>query len=248
MSEKIDNPIIKFESIDSTNNYATNHLVEEGWLEGTVVFADVQLKGKGQLQNSWESEKGKNLLISIVLYPEFVPVQNQFEISKVIALSVCEVVSLFVENVSIKWPNDIYVGNQKIAGILIENAVIGNELSYSVAGVGLNVNQQLFLSDAPNPVSLYQLKGIEFDREEILSLLLQSVWKWYEMLKQKNILAIDTAYLNLLYQLDVEATYKDDSGVFSGKIIGVDPIGQLMIEKSSGEIRSYFFKEVAFLD
>jgi BirA family transcriptional regulator, biotin operon repressor / biotin---[acetyl-CoA-carboxylase] ligase len=248
MSEKIDNPIIKLESIDSTNNYATNHMSKENWEEGTVVIADIQIKGKGQLQNSWESEKGKNLLISMVLYPRFIMVQNQFEISKVIALGVWEVVSLFVENVSIKWPNDIYVADKKIAGILIENAVMGSEYSYAVAGIGLNVNQQKFLSDAPNPVSLFQLKGIEFDMEEILSLLILSINKWYGILKEKNFTAIDTAYLKVLYRFEVEAKYSDDKGIFTGTIVGVDPIGQLMIEKSTGEIRSYYFKEVAFLD
>jgi BirA family transcriptional regulator, biotin operon repressor / biotin---[acetyl-CoA-carboxylase] ligase len=248
MSEKIDNPIIILGSIDSTNNYATNHLAKECWEEGTVVIADVQNKGKGQLQNTWESEKGKNLLISMVLYPRFIPVQNQFEISKVIALGVYEVVSLFVENVTIKWPNDIYVADKKIAGILIENAVMGSEYRYAVAGIGLNVNQQIFLSDAPNPVSLSQLKGIEFDREEILSLLIQSIQKWYKILKMKNYSEIDTAYLNVLYCLGIEAKYKDDNGIFNGTIVGIDPIGQLIIEKSSSEIRSYYFKEVAFLD
>jgi BirA family transcriptional regulator, biotin operon repressor / biotin---[acetyl-CoA-carboxylase] ligase len=247
MSEKIDYPIIKLDGVDSTNNYATNHLAKEGWEEGTVVVADFQMKGKGQYLNSWESEKGKNLLISIVLYPRFIPIQYQFEVSKVIALGVYEVVSLFVEKVSIKWPNDIYVADKKIAGILIENAIMGSELSYSVAGIGLNVNQHKFLSDAPNPVSLSQLKGIEFDREEILSLLIQSIQKWHEMLKIKKFSEIDTAYLNVLYRLGVEAKFKDDSGIFTGTIVGVDPIGQLMIEKSSGVVRAYHFKEVAFL-
>jgi BirA family transcriptional regulator, biotin operon repressor / biotin---[acetyl-CoA-carboxylase] ligase len=248
MSEKIDNPIIKLESIDSTNNYATKHLIKESWAEGTVVVADVQLKGKGQQFNTWESEKGKNLLLSIVLYPSFLPVHFQFEISKVITLAVCDVISLFVENVSIKWPNDIYVGNKKIAGILIENAIIGSEFSHSIAGIGLNVNQQVFLSDAPNPVSLYQLKGIEFNREEVLNLLIHTFNKWYGMLKQKNFSEIDFAYLSRFYRLGVEAKYKDETGIFTGKIIGVNPIGQLMVEKSSGEVKKYHFKEVEFLE
>lgn len=247
MSEKIDNPIIKLDSINSTNNYATNHLAKEGWVEGTIVITDFQFSGKGQSQNSWESEKGKNMLMSMVLYPDDIPAQYQFVVSKVVALGVFEVVSLFVEHVSIKWPNDIYVGDKKIAGILIENAIMGSKLMHSVAGIGLNVNQHIFLSDAPNPVSLSQLKGMEFDRDEVLSLLIQSIGKWYKMLKQKKFSEIDTAYRNRLYRLGVEAKYKDESGNFIGTIVGIDPIGQLMIEKSSGEVRSYFFKEVAFL-
>jgi BirA family biotin operon repressor/biotin-[acetyl-CoA-carboxylase] ligase len=247
MSEKIENTLIKLDCIDSTNNYATNHLIRESWQEGTVVIADDQSKGKGQMQNIWESEKGKNLLVSIVLYPSFIAVRHQFQISKVIALGVYDVVSLFVENVTIKWPNDIYVVDRKIAGILIENAIIGDEFSYSVAGVGLNVNQQDFVSDAPNPVSLFQLRGIEFDREEILLLLLQSVNKWYGLLKEKNFFAIDEAYINLLYRFGTEATFQDKDGIYTGKIIGVNPIGQLMIEKGPGQIREYSFKEVGYL-
>lgn len=247
MSGIIENTLIKFDCVDSTNNYATNHLANEGWIEGTVVLTDFQNKGKGQTSNSWESEKGKNLLFSIVLYPGFIPVHYQFLISKVIAIGVCEVVSLFVEDVSIKWPNDIYVENKKIGGILIENAIMGTEFSYSVAGVGLNVNQQNFLSDAPNPVSLFQLTGIEYDRDEILTLVIQSINKWYEILKRKEFSVIDSAYLKRLYRFGEEAKFKDDSGIFTGRIVGVDPIGQLMIEKGSGEVRAYYFKEVAFL-
>jgi len=247
MAEKNDYIIIKLEIIDSTNNYATKHLVTDGWAEGTVVVANVQLKGKGQHFNTWESDKGKNLLLSIVLYPRFLTVQQQFLISKIISLGVSEVVSFFVGDVSIKWPNDIYVADKKIAGILIENVIMGSEYSYAVAGIGLNVNQQNFLSDAPNAVSLFQLKGIEFNRDEILSMVLKSINKWYEMLKMRRFSEIDAAYLDLLYRQGVEEKYKDDKGDFTGRIIGVDPIGQLVIEKCSGEVRSYNFKEVAFL-
>lgn len=248
MSGKNENTLIILDCVDSTNNYATNHLVNEGWIEGTVVLTDFQDKGKGQSSNSWESENGKNLLFSMVLYPSFIPVQYQFLISKVIALGVCEVVSLFAENASIKWPNDIYVGNKKIGGILIENAILGAEFSYSVAGVGLNVNQHKFISDAPNPISLFQLTGIEYDRDEILKMVIQSINKWYEILKRKEFSVIDTAYLKRLYRFGVDAKYEDDSGIFTGRIVGVDQTGQLMIEKGSGEVRAYYFKEVAFLD
>jgi BirA family biotin operon repressor/biotin-[acetyl-CoA-carboxylase] ligase len=149
--------------------------------------------------------------------------------------------------VSIKWPNDIYVSDKKIAGILIENAVMGSEYSYAIAGIGLNVNQQQFLSDAPNPVSLFQLKGFEFDRDEVLSLLIQSIQKWYEMLKMNKFQEVDNAYLNRLYRLGIDARYRDKDGDFTGRINGVNPTGQLVIEKSSGEVRSYSFKEVEFL-
>ena len=247
MSEKIGNRIIKLDRIDSTNNYATNRLFREDWPEGTVVVADEQIKGRGQLTNSWESEPGENLLLSIVFYPKFLPIQRQFQISKVIALSVSEIVSLYSENISVKWPNDVYAGERKIAGILIENAIMGNELSYSVAGIGLNINQTVFRGDAPNPVSLSQLTNVVFNRDEILKLLLDSVDKWYNLLQKGDIATIDMAYLNMLYRLDSMERYEDEQGIFTGRILGVNAIGQLAIEKNSGEVHFYHFKEVAFL-
>ncbi|HPS13423.1 MAG TPA: biotin--[acetyl-CoA-carboxylase] ligase [Prolixibacteraceae bacterium] len=247
MSDIMESPIVKLDVTNSSNNYAMEHLIKEGWKEGTVVFANFQTKGKGQMKNSWESEPGKNILMSIVLYPNFIPVKQQFLISKVVALGVSDVVSLWAENVSVKWPNDIYVGDKKIAGILIENALLGNEILHTVAGIGLNVNQQTFVSDAPNPVSLGQLTHMEFDREEILQLLIGSIEKWYDRLKAGGQELIDEAFLSRLYRLEVEANFTDESGAFQGKIVGVNSIGQLLIEKKNGSTAAYHFKEVAFV-
>jgi BirA family biotin operon repressor/biotin-[acetyl-CoA-carboxylase] ligase len=247
MSVRFLNPIVKLDVVDSTNNYATARLVREGWVEGTTVLAEEQLLGRGQINNRWESEKGKNLLVSIALFPVNLPVQQQFEISKVVSLAVHDVVSAYVGSVSIKWPNDIYVADQKIAGILIENAIMGSEICWVVAGVGLNINQVEFRSDAPNPVSLSKLTGIEFDRDEILSLLLKAVDKWYRFLKETDFQIIDNAYQNLLYRVGVEAMFNDKTGSFTGTILGVNNIGQLIIKKENGELREYQFKEIKFL-
>lgn len=240
------NPIIKLDSIDSTNNYATARLAKENWAEGTTIISSVQSNGKGQTGNSWESEKDKNLLTSVVLYPTFLPIQHQFEISKVVALAVHDVASEFVGNVTIKWPNDIYVGSKKIAGILIENAIMGNEISWVVAGVGLNVNQTKFLSDAPNPVSIAMLTGMEYDLYEVLNKFLKHLHKWYNRLKKEGSSEIDQLYLNKLYRIDETAQYHDSLGSFTGKITGVNPFGHLIIQKENGETCSYGFKEVAF--
>jgi BirA family biotin operon repressor/biotin-[acetyl-CoA-carboxylase] ligase len=241
------NPIIKLDVVDSTNNYATARLVREGWDEGTVVVANEQLQGRGQINNSWESEKGKNLLFSIVLYPNFISIQNQFLISKIIALAVSDILFGLVENVSIKWPNDIYVGEKKIAGILIENAIMGSDICWVVAGVGLNINQAEFRSEAPNPISLSSLTGSAHDLDEILIVLLHNVDRWYKILKDNGIDEVDREYLCRLYRLNEVAKYSDSKGLFSGKIIGVNQYGHLLIQKSEGDICSYSFKEVAFL-
>jgi len=241
------NSIIKLDSVDSTNNYATRRLVSEHWSEGTAVVAEEQSSGKGQMKNKWESEKGKNLLVSVVLYPNFLAVYDQFEISKVIALAVHEVVSSFVTGAKIKWPNDIYVGDKKISGILIENAILGNEICWVVAGVGLNVNQTEFRSDAPNPVSLSQLSGCRYDIDNLLGQFLTSVDKWYSLLKTKSFELIDNSFINNLYRYDEEFQFQDKEGVFKGKIKGVNRLGQLIIEKQEGLFNEYSFKEVTYL-
>lgn len=240
------NSIINLETIDSTNNYAIKRLVRDAWQEGTVVMADEQSNGKGQLNNSWESEKGKNLLFSIVLFPDFIAVQQQFELSKVIALAVYDTVSGYVDRVTIKWPNDIYVNNNKISGILIENAILGNKINWLVAGIGLNINQTKFISDAPNPVSLSMITGREYDRNEVLNQFLRSVNLWYDLLKSGNSKSLDKAYLDKLFRYEENACYRDEEGTFTGKIKGVTQLGQLIIEKEDGRKKEYAFKEIAY--
>lgn len=247
MAEIVGKTIIRFESLDSTNNYATSLLSENNVEEGTVVLAEGQLRGRGQRDNTWESSNGENLLLSIVLYPSFLPVKYQFLISKVVALGVYDVLSLYVENVSIKWPNDVYVGDKKIAGILIENFLSGATINSSVIGIGININQQKFYSNAPNPVSLSQITGITYQKEKLLNLFLDAIDRWYMLLKNKDVTKIDTEYLNRMYRIDVLSNYKDADGCFVGRIVGVNPIGQLVVENDKGELKEYHFKEIEFL-
>ena len=155
-SEPFPYPLIALERTDSTNRYL-NELCDTSLqpvAELTTVCADYQTAGKGQRGNSWEAAEGRNLLFSFVLYPTFLEAGRQFILSQVISLSIKEALDGLVEGVSIKWPNDIYWQEKKLCGILIENDLQGRYIGRSVAGVGLNVNQERFLSDAPNPVSL----------------------------------------------------------------------------------------------
>lgn len=247
MAEIIGSKILKLVKVDSTNNYATANAVKNNWPDGSVVLAEEQFSGKGQRNNKWESAAGQNLLLSIVVYPDFLPVQHQFLLSKVIALGVADVVKLFVDNVRIKWPNDLYVGDKKVAGILIETSITGCQLGACVAGIGLNVNQMNFESDAPNPVSLAQLCGKKLNLNEVLNLLTEAVDGWYGVLCRTETESIDKHYLDNLYQFDEPATYRDDSGIFQGTITGLNEIGQLQIEDERGQLRTYHFKEVEFL-
>lgn len=247
MAEFIGNNIIKLKEVGSTNNYATALLAKEDFLSGTVVVADVQKNGRGQINNSWESEAGLNLLMSIVLTPTFLPVQYQFLLSKILALGVSDVLSYYSDNVRIKWPNDIYVGEKKIAGILIENSIMGNTLSTSILGLGLNINQTVFKSDAPNPISLKQLTKKTYELDKMLTVILNSVNKWYSKLECGFVEEIDEAYVSQLFRMGVSAKYNNEQGSFEGVICGVNEIGQLKIRTSKGEMKEFHFKEVEFI-
>ena len=175
-----DKNIIVFNELDSTNNYA-NQLVKEKAAQGTVVLAHYQESGRGQVGNFWESERDKNLLFSVILYPGFLEAGKQFYISKAVSLALADLLKEQLNDVKIKWPNDIYVGEKKIAGILIENTVKGITLDSSIVGVGLNVNQERFFSDARNPVSMKQLLKKDFDIQDILKAFLQKLENYIEV-------------------------------------------------------------------
>ncbi|MDD4637359.1 MAG: biotin--[acetyl-CoA-carboxylase] ligase, partial [Bacteroidales bacterium] len=162
-------PIIRhLEETTSTNTYLQEWIVKEEVPEGSVVTARIQTQGRGQAGNKWSAEQGKNLTFSMVLYPEFVPVNEQFIISQVAALAVKETLSLYIPDVSIKWPNDIYYRDKKITGILIENNLTAKVFSSSIIGIGININQQAFPENLPNPVSLIQILGKEVSIPEVL--------------------------------------------------------------------------------
>jgi len=231
---------------DSTNNYAANQLLTKRLPEGVVFIADSQIDGRGQASNRWESEPGKNLTFSILLYPEFLEISRQFELSKAISLGVADFLNEKTLNVSIKWPNDIYLENRKVAGILIENSIRINKISSSIVGIGLNINQKIFMSDAPNPVSLSQMTGLDYNLEESLSNLCLKIDTRYGQLCKGRFSQIDHDYTQILYRKGIWARYSDNNGDFEGKILGVDSIGQLQIGTKSGEINKYQFKEVSF--
>ena len=231
---------------NSTNNYAASEMLTKRLSEGTVIVADSQNDGRGQGTNKWESEPGKNLTFSIVLYPEFLEVSRQFKLSNAISLGLADFLSGLTDGVSIKWPNDIYIGNKKVAGILIENSIRINKISTCIAGIGLNVNQQVFVSDAPNPVSLRQITGIEYELDSLLKGLCLKIDLRYKMLLDGVLSEIDKDYAAILYQQGIWAPYSDENGDFDGRILGVDHIGRLRIETRSGKVNCYQFKEVGF--
>jgi BirA family biotin operon repressor/biotin-[acetyl-CoA-carboxylase] ligase len=247
MIPKIGSYIEQIEELDSTNNYASSLLLKKRPPEGTVILAKKQSKGRGQSTNVWESEGGKNLTFSIILYPSFVSLSQQFEISKAVSLGVADFLGMHVDEVAIKWPNDIYVRKGKIAGILMEYAIQKKTISSCIIGIGLNVNQEKFYSDAPNPVSLTQLTGRIHSLDDCLAELLDKIGSRYRELADGDFGKIDEDYQKLLYQKGCWASYSSKGGVFEGKIIGVDEYGLLMIEGRQKQILKFDYKEVSFL-
>lgn len=248
MNNENDTPqIIRLQETDSTNNYLRDLSRHETLPEGSLVIADFQTRGKGQPGNSWESERGKNLIFSILLYPDFLPANRQFLISQIAALSVKETLDTYTDGVSVKWPNDIYRKNKKICGMLIENDLSGQNLYCSVIGIGININQQLFRSNAPNPVSLYQITGKEQDREEVLKRFLRIFSNYYLTLLQEKEDEIRAAYMKALFRNDGFYPYRDEQGDFEARIHAIEPTGHLLLQLHDGSIRRYAFKEVSHL-
>lgn len=241
-----DKNIIILNEVESTNNYAKQLIADKAG-DGTVVLAHYQSRGKGQQGNFWESEATKNLLFSLVLYPNFLPAGVQFYISKVVCLALLEVLQKETDGIRVKWPNDIYVGNKKIAGILIENSIKGTTLDSSIIGVGLNLNQDVFVSDAPNPISLKQLTGKDFDVQVVLNEFLACFSILFDELKSGNYAKIDKAYLARLFWNNGWHLFRKNNTEFEARIAGIGNFGQLRLEEKSGEISEFMFKEVEFV-
>jgi BirA family transcriptional regulator, biotin operon repressor / biotin---[acetyl-CoA-carboxylase] ligase len=235
-----------FDQLDSTNNYASTLLMTKRPPEGTVIIANSQTSGRGQSTNKWVSEPYQNLTFSIILYPEFIEVSRQFEISKAISLGVADFLREFVEEVSIKWPNDIYIGKKKVAGILMEYSILKGKISSCIVGIGLNINQIKFISDVPNPVSLCQVTGVIYDLEECLSILLNKLDFRYQQLARQGAGKIGRDYERILYQRDEWALYSAKGENFEGKITGVDRYGLLKIETRHETVLKFDYKEVSF--
>lgn len=215
---------------------------------GDIVLAEEQTAGRGQRGNSWESLPGRNLTFSIVLEPAFLPAECQFYLSETICLGIADTLESAGIEARIKWPNDIYIGDRKAAGILIENDLCGTTLRRSIAGIGLNVNQESFSPGLPNPVSLHAAAGRTFDRSALLADLCAKVRARYRMLEEGDVATLERDYHARLYRLDTPAWYAAPDGRrFRGTIRRVEPAGELVVEHGDGSLKSYLFKEIEFI-
>ncbi|MEY4903803.1 MAG: hypothetical protein RLZZ292_1618 [Bacteroidota bacterium] len=240
----------RHEQLASTNLYALDLLAKSKPSEGIVISVSRQYDGRGQIGSSWESEAQKNVTMSVILYPTWLELRQQFTFNQSIALAVRDFVQACLpdKKVWVKWSNDIYVGNKKIAGILIQNTLSNQHFQASVVGIGLNVNQTTFISDAPNPTSLALESGSEYPIIDCIATLCSSLEFYYLQLKSGNWQAIHEKYLDFLYQKDEKCLYERsaDKSIFRGKIIGISALGKLEIDNGEA-IEAFDIKEVRFL-
>lgn len=238
--------LIELDTTDSTNNFLKKYQPLQP-REMTVATAEYQQNGRGQTNNSWESERGKNLLFSLLIHPRTVEAAEQFVLSQAIAVAVRLALEDFVAPVRIKWPNDIYYGDRKLGGILIENDLMGRRIEKCIIGVGLNINQEVFHSQAPNPVSLRQITGRDIERRFVLERVVGHFSRLLRRLDCEGRTALREAYHRNLYRRNEWHTYRDAEGTFRAQLEGVEPTGRLQLSDEQNTLRTYAFKEVQFV-
>lgn len=243
--------ILHFQAINSTNQKAKELMQTEPLPEGAVIITSCQQQGRGYGTNKWESEPGKNLTASFILKPSFIEPYKQFAITQLLSLAVMDSIKYFYKGekvISIKWPNDIYAGNKKIAGILTENFIMGEKIKYTIAGIGININQVKFSALLPNPVSICLLTNQETKTEVVLNVLYQQIFKWYAHLQHSNPTELEAIYLDNLYRYNIKSTFRtNEKGTFDGIITGIDDLGHLKIKTNDNRTYLFAFKEVEFL-
>ena len=239
--------IIRIDEVDSTNRFLSAYQAQ-GDEEMVVAVAEYQTAGKGQGSHTWEAEKGKNLLFSILVYPNWVPVVRQFLLSMAGALAIKDALDAYTDGITLKWPNDVYWHDKKISGTLIETSIDSQGIKKCIFGIGLNVNQDVFLSDAPNPVSLCQIVGHEVNKEEVLQKILDAFEKYYELLRRADYMDVAGLYHLALYRRKGYHWYEDKDGKFEGAFVEVEDDGHLILHDKQGVIRSYTFGEIQFVN
>jgi BirA family biotin operon repressor/biotin-[acetyl-CoA-carboxylase] ligase len=232
----------------STNIAASALVLEKRPAQGTAVIADFQTNGRGQVGTYWESEHGKNLLVSYILYPDFIEPKDLFMLNKAMSLGIYDFVkSVLKRNVYIKWPNDIYYKDKKISGLLIENSVTFSEVNYSIAGIGINVNQTKFNAYIPPAVSLKLVSGKRVDLKKCFRELSRCIEKRYLRLKEKKISTLNNDYKKALYLFGKFCMYRKKQIRFRARIVDVMEDGKLVLENENGKFESFRFKEIALV-
>ena len=245
--------VSKFVSdVDSTNNYAQRLISKSNPIEGTAIYTDFQSNGKGQIGSKWNSAPGQNILMSIILKPVFLLPRDQFAINVAFSLAIVSALQKYISNkndLKIKWPNDIYYKDKKLGGILIENSISSHSILFSVLGLGLNVNQTVFPSSLPNPISLQLIEGKHFERNSLMGAIFENLEMEYLKLKNNHQQSYN-AYVDHLFGIGEDRKFRSitNNEMFTGKIINVDAYGRLIVfDHSKARTRLFAFKEIEFV-
>ena len=242
----IGRPTITFDTIDSTNDYAISLVSNSNPNEGTVIWAQYQSKGRGQIGSNWSADPGVSLLMSVILKPRFLMAYQQFTLNILVSLAIRSALASYDIDTHIKWPNDIYIDRKKICGILIQNVLQGKGIKNAILGIGLNVNQDHFDLPLPNPTSMRMVSGTVFDIADVKSTVCIHLQEYYHRLMEDGFELLKEEYLELLYLKDEISEYEIDEEVVKGKILGITDIGKLQLEMD-GEVRKFNFRELKYL-
>ncbi|MCF8230817.1 MAG: biotin--[acetyl-CoA-carboxylase] ligase [Bacteroidales bacterium] len=242
LSEKI----IRLTEVDSTNDYLLPNY--KNFEEGTIVITDYQPGGKGLGHNHWESAKEKNLTLSVLLNPRSVYTSEQFNLNMAASLAIRKFISHYTDTpILVKWPNDIYAQNRKIAGILIKNLLYEDIIDTSIIGMGININQEHFYSQAPNPVSLKHLTGKNYNLKQMLELLLKDLDNYFQILYNRDFNQLNQEYYQYMYRLKEWHNYIIHGQKVHACIQGIDEFGQLSLTDEQGRLYVCDLKEIEFL-
>jgi BirA family biotin operon repressor/biotin-[acetyl-CoA-carboxylase] ligase len=240
--------ILKLDAIDSTNSYLRDLVKQEHVENWTVVIADHQTHGKGQFDNKWSSEKGKNLTFSVLIRFKKLDVEKQFYLNYAISIALYNVLKYYIpEKLAVKWPNDILSANQKLGGILIECIVKNSSIDFAIAGIGLNVNQQVFPSPLTLATSLKNLLNRTINKEELLDKILLEMQYQMLLIQKQKFGEIKYLYEDILYKKGIPSMFVDgNKNTFLGKIVGISSEGKLTIELENESLRDFDLKEIKF--
>jgi BirA family biotin operon repressor/biotin-[acetyl-CoA-carboxylase] ligase len=242
--------LIELPSCPSTNDHALSLLSKNKPKEGTVILTFNQTQGRGQVGSQWIGEAYQNIAFTCILYPHFLSPKEQISLNQAVALAAFHLVNQHTEKVvKIKWPNDIYVGDKKVAGILIQNLLSSNKFNTSIVGIGINVNQQKFPPELPLATSLGIEVGRPFHLKELALELCELLERAYDQLKKRSLDKIHEEYLRHLYRFHQLGTFQSlDGSVFEGQIVGISSSGRLQVRRENdGTTEEFGIKEIRFL-
>ncbi|MCD6544483.1 MAG: biotin--[acetyl-CoA-carboxylase] ligase [Flavobacteriaceae bacterium] len=240
--------LFKLDAINSTNTYLRQLSKKKKTDNWTVISAEYQTIGRGQVDTKWVSDKGKNLIFSVLINYDTLIIQDQFYLNSAISLGIYNALLKYnLPKLKIKWPNDIMAENKKMGGILIENSLKNDKIYQSVVGIGLNVNQEDFLGYSFQTISMKNILNLDIDRNNLLNEIIFSIKHYIDLLNKHEFSFLHAAYESVLFRINKPHMFESNGQVFLGKITGVTKDGKIKIEDKNKQIHYFYFKEVKYL-